>query len=49
MASWSEIEAAAPELAAAVEGRFGSALHKALATLRRDGSPRISGLSLIHI
>jgi hypothetical protein len=43
MATWEEVSAAAPELAAAVRKRFDAHKHKALATLRRDGSPRISG------
>ncbi len=42
-ASWAEFAAAAPELAAAVRARFTSAKHCTLATLRADGSPRISG------
>lgn len=41
--SWSEVEAAAAELAAAVRGCFGVRKHCTLATLRADGSPRISG------
>ncbi len=43
MATWSEFEAAAPELAADVRARFDAHKHKTIATLRRDGSPRISG------
>jgi Pyridoxamine 5'-phosphate oxidase len=43
MASWSEFEAAAPELAAKVQERLDAHVHKTLATVRRDGSPRISG------
>src|SRR5829696_2921459 len=43
MPSWTEFEAAAPELAAAVRARFDAHVHKTLATVRRDGSPRISG------
>jgi len=42
--SWSEFAAAAPELAAAIEARFAAHKHALLATIRRDGSPRISGL-----
>lgn len=34
----------APALAAALEGRFAAHKHALLATLRRDGSPRISGI-----
>jgi hypothetical protein len=44
MASWSEIEAAAPAFAAAVRTRLDAYRHKYLATLRADGSPRISGI-----
>ncbi len=43
MPSWSEVSAAAPELAAAVEARFGADKHHVVATLRTDGSPRVSG------
>ena len=43
MPDWSEVAAAAPELAAAAESRFRAAKHHVLATLRRDGSPRVSG------
>jgi hypothetical protein len=43
MATWSEFESAAPELAARVRERFDAHKHKTMATLRRDGSPRISG------
>jgi hypothetical protein len=43
MASWAEFEAAAPELAERVRVCLDAHTHKTLATLRRDGSPRISG------
>jgi pyridoxamine 5'-phosphate oxidase-like protein len=43
MPSWSEFEAAAPELAARVRERLDAHTHKTLATIRADGSPRISG------
>jgi len=43
MPSWSEFEAAAPELAGQVRRRLDAHTHKTLATVRRDGSPRISG------
>jgi Pyridoxamine 5'-phosphate oxidase len=43
MSSWSEFEAAAPELAQHVRERLDAHTHKTIATLRRDGSPRISG------
>ncbi|MEA2900625.1 MAG: hypothetical protein QOH36_512 [Actinomycetota bacterium] len=44
MASWTDVEAAAPELAALVRARFEAHGMGLLATLRRDGSPRISGI-----
>ncbi|KLL11816.1 hypothetical protein BL254_05540 [Protofrankia sp. BMG5.30] len=44
MANWSEVEAAAPRLAVAVRGRFEAYGLAILATLRRDGSPRVSGI-----
>ena len=43
MASWREVAAEAPELAAAVEARFAAHKHAVLGTLRRDGGPRLSG------
>jgi Pyridoxamine 5'-phosphate oxidase len=43
MPSWSEFEAEAPELAARVRERLEAHKHKTIATIRRDGSPRISG------
>ena len=43
MASWAEVEREAPELAALARSLFDAFTHKTLATLRRDGSPRISG------
>jgi hypothetical protein len=44
VASWSEFATQAPDLAAVIEGRFGAHIHSVLATLRHDGSPRLSGL-----
>lgn len=43
MASWREFTAAAPELAARVRERLDAHGHMTIATLRRDGAPRISG------
>jgi hypothetical protein len=43
MASWQEIEKEAAEFAARVKNRFEAGTNKTIATLRRDGSPRISG------
>jgi hypothetical protein len=41
MASWRDIE---PEFAARAKARLDAHVHKTLATLRADGSPRISGI-----
>ena len=43
MASWVEFEAAAPEFAARVRKLMSARKHLTMATIRRDGSPRISG------
>jgi hypothetical protein len=43
VASWAEFEAAAPEFATRVRALMASRKHLTMATLRRDGSPRISG------
>ncbi|MFI5225957.1 MAG: pyridoxamine 5'-phosphate oxidase family protein [Candidatus Limnocylindrales bacterium] len=44
MSTWAEIEEAEPELAGAVRARFEEHGFGLLATLRRDGAPRISGV-----
>jgi hypothetical protein len=41
--TWAEVEQQVPELAARVRERFAATKHKTMATLRADGSPRISG------
>src|SRR3954469_14676662 len=46
VASWNEVEAQAPELAARARSLFDAFTHKTMATLRRDGSPRISGIEV---
>lgn len=46
MVSWQELEREAPDFAARVRERFDAGTNKTLATLRRDGSPRISGTEL---
>lgn len=43
MASWAEFETANPEFASRVLALLASRKHLTMATLRRDGSPRISG------
>jgi hypothetical protein len=44
---WSAVEAAVPELAAAVLARFESHPHHVLATLHADGRPRCSGTNVM--
>jgi hypothetical protein len=46
MTSWNDVTAAAPDLAARSQALFDAHRHKTLATLRRDGSPRISGIEV---
>ena len=46
VASWAEFETVAPEFAARVRSLLTSRKHLTMATLRRDGSPRISGTEL---
>jgi hypothetical protein len=46
LASWSEFEAAAPEFASRVRALLAARKHLTMATLRRDGSPRISGTEI---
>jgi hypothetical protein len=47
MATWNDVTTQAPELAARVEARFGAHKHIILATLRRDGSPRLCGIETL--
>jgi hypothetical protein len=49
MASWAEFEAAAPELAARTRALLEAQKHLTIATLRRDGAPRISGIEVMFI
>ena len=44
MARWEEIAAAEPEFAGAAQAFMDAGTHKTIATLRSDGSPRISGI-----
>ena len=44
--NWAAFGAAEPELAKTVEERFGAFTHHVLATLRKDGSPRTTGLEV---
>jgi hypothetical protein len=44
MATWGEITKDAPDFCARVRRRFDVGTNKALATVRRDGSPRVSAI-----
>jgi len=46
MASFADLESDVPEFAAHVRAAFDAHRHKFLATLRADGSPRISGIEM---
>ena len=46
MASWEDFGRDAPDFAARVQAAFERNKHMTLATLRRDGSPRISGTEI---
>jgi len=46
MASWQEFCNDAPDLAARVQAAFERNRHMTMATVRRDGSPRISGTEI---
>jgi len=44
MATWKQFSDAAPQLATAAQALFEANKHLTIATLRRDGAPRISGI-----
>ncbi|HEV7899785.1 MAG TPA: pyridoxamine 5-phosphate oxidase [Planosporangium sp.] len=46
MARWQEIEEVAPDFAARVRDRFAMGTNKTIATLRKDGAPRITASEL---
>lgn len=46
MTSWDDVIAAAPDLAEEARAIFDRHRHKTMATLRHDGSPRISGVEI---
>ena len=46
MASWNDVEREQPAFAARVRSLFDARKHKTIATLRADGSPRISGIEV---
>ena len=47
MTAWRDVEKAEPEFAARVRALFDAHRHKTIATVRADGSPRISGIETI--
>src|SRR5262245_42048944 len=47
MTAWGDVEQAAPEFARRVRELFDAHKHKTIATLRADGSPRISGIETV--
>ena len=44
MTAWKDVEQAEPEFAARARRLFDAGRHKTIATLRADGSPRVSGI-----
>jgi hypothetical protein len=46
MAIWQDVERAVPEFAQRIRTLFDAHRHKTIATLRADGSPRISGIEV---
>jgi hypothetical protein len=47
MTAWRDFEEAEPEFAQRVQALFDAHRHKTIATLRADGSPRISGIETV--
>jgi hypothetical protein len=47
MATWLDVERAEPEFAQRVRALFDARRHKTIATVRADGSPRISGIEAV--
>lgn len=47
MTAWRDLEQAEPEFAKRVRALFDARKHKTIATLRADGSPRISGIEAV--
>jgi Pyridoxamine 5'-phosphate oxidase len=47
MTAWRDFEKAEPEFAQRVQALFDAYRHKTIATLRADGSPRISGIESV--
>ncbi|MFF0492773.1 pyridoxamine 5'-phosphate oxidase family protein [Nocardia sp. NPDC004068] len=49
MTSWKDVEHAVPEFARRVRTLFDAHRHKTIATVRADGSPRISGIEAAFV
>ena len=49
MSSFADVESEEPEFAARVRAAFDAHAHKILATLRADGSPRVSGIEMSFV
>jgi hypothetical protein len=47
MTAWHDVERAEPEFAERVRALFDAHRHKTIATVRADGSPRISGIETV--
>ena len=47
MTAWSDVERSSPDFAQRVRLLFDAHRHKTIATLRADGSPRISGIEAV--
>jgi hypothetical protein len=47
MTAWRDVERAEPEFAGRVRALFDAHRHKTIATVRADGSPRISGIETV--
>ena len=47
MTAWRDVELAVPDFARRVQALFDAHRHKTIATLRADGSPRISGIETV--
>ncbi len=49
MTNWNDVAETAPDFAEAVRRLFDAHKHKTMATLRKDGSPRISGIEMAFV
>ncbi|MEO3784218.1 pyridoxamine 5'-phosphate oxidase family protein [Actinocorallia sp. B10E7] len=49
MTDWNDVTETAPDFAEEVQALFDAHKHKTMATLRKDGSPRISGIEMAFV